>query len=283
MKILITGSKSMLAKAVIDVFKDNNELILTDIDELDITNQKLVFDFVEKNKPDILINCAAYTAVDNAEKDLSLAKKINSDGPKNLAIACNTNNVILVHISTDYIFEGNLSVEKCYLETDLPSPITSYGLTKLYGENEIINNCKKYYIFRTAWLYGDGKNFVRTMIKLGKEKDFVNVVSDQYGSPTYTEDLATIIYQAINKQIEFGIYHATNLGFTTWYSFTKEIFSLTNINCIVNPITSEEFITPAKRPKNSKLSKDKLLSKGFTIPLYNEAIIRYLKKEGEIK
>lgn len=283
MKILITGSNGMLAKAVINKFKNNNELILTDINELDITNQNLVLNFVQRIKPDIIINCAAYTAVDNAETDSLLAKKINSDGPRNLAIACNINNIILVHISTDYVFEGNLDIEKCYLETDTPSPINIYGLTKLNGENEIIKNCNRYYIFRTAWLYGDGKNFVRTMIKFGKEKEYINVVSDQYGSPTYTEDLADIIYQSINKKIDYGIYHTTNQGFTTWYDFAKEIFYLSNINCKVNAVSSEEFITRAKRPKNSKLSKNKLLSKGIIIPLYKDALKRYLKKEGEIK
>lgn len=279
MKILITGSNGMLAKAVINKFKNDNELILTDVNELNITDQNAVLSFVKEKNPDIIINCAAYTAVDNAESNFELADKINANGPKNLAIACNNTNATLVHISTDYVFNGNLNVTLSYKETDIPDPVTAYGKTKLHGEEEIINNCTKYYIFRTAWLYGEGKNFVRTMINLGKEREEVNVVSDQHGSPTYTEDLASIIYQSLSKKIDYGIYHATNEGFTTWYDFTKDIFSLTNITCKVNSVTSEEFITAAKRPKNSKLSKDKLISNGIIIPTYEDALKRYLKNE----
>jgi len=281
MKILITGSNGMLAKAVIKKFGTENELILTDVNELDITNKDSVLNFISLHKPDVIINCAAYTAVDNAESNIELAEKINAEGPKNLAIASKLNNCILVHISTDYVFRGDLDVNKYYIETDDTNPITAYGITKMHGESAISTNCEKYYIFRTAWLYGEGKNFVRTMIKLGKEKDFVNVVNDQFGSPTYTEDLADIIYQALNKKIEYGTYHATNQGFTTWYNFTKDIFSIASIECEVKPVSSEEFITPAKRPKNSKLSKDKLLSQGIKIPLYSDALKRFLKEEGE--
>ena len=279
MRILITGSNGMLAKAVINKFKDENELILTDVAELDITNKDAVLEFVKENRPDVIINCAAYTAVDNAESNLELAEKINALGPKNLAIASKEIGAVLVHISTDYVFRGDLNVDSIYKETDETGPVTAYGITKLHGEEEIKNNCSKYYIFRTAWLYGEGKNFVRTMLNLGKEREFVNVVSDQHGSPTYTEDLASIIYQALNKKIDYGIYHATNQGFTTWYDFTKEIYSLANLNCKVNPVTSEEFITAAKRPKNSMLSKDKLISKGIIIPTYEDALKRYLKNE----
>ena len=279
MKILITGSNGMLAKAVINKFKDNNELLLTDVEELDITNKDAVITYVEKNRPNIIINCAAYTAVDNAESNLELAEKINAIGPRNLAIACNKFDITLVHISTDYVFKGDLDINLDYKETDETGPVTAYGITKLHGENEVQSNCSKYYIFRTAWLYGEGKNFVKTMIKLGNEKETVNVVSDQHGSPTYTEDLASIIYQALNKKIEYGIYHATNQGFTTWYEFTKTIFSISNINCNVNPVSSEEFVTVAKRPKNSMLSKDKLIANGIIIPTYEDALKRYLQIE----
>ena len=279
MKILITGSKGMLAKAIINKFKKNNELLLTDVEELDITNKDDVITYIEKNRPNVIINCAAYTAVDNAESNLELAEKINAVGPRNLAIACNKFDIILVHISTDYVFKGDLDINLYYKETDETGPVTAYGITKLHGENEVQNNCSKYYIFRTAWLYGEGKNFVKTMIKLGNEKETVNVVSDQHGSPTYTEDLASIIYQALNKKIEYGIYHATNQGFTTWYEFTKKIFSISNINCNVNPVSSEEFVTAAKRPKNSMLSKDKLIANGIMIPTYEDALKRYLQIE----
>lgn len=282
MKILITGANGMLAKAIINEFQKDNELILTDKNELDITNKDAVFSFVSMHKPQLIINCAAYTSVDNAESDVDLAKKINVDGSKNLAQICNLNDCALVHISTDYVFDGTLPLNKCYTESDPTYPHTVYGFTKLGGEKAIIENCKKYYIFRTAWLYGDGKNFVRTMLHHGKEKKFVNVVCDQYGSPTFTNDLASIIHQVLNKKIKYGIYHATNLGFTTWYDFAKEIFSLAGINCQVKAITSKEYITPAQRPKNSKLSKDKLLLEGVKISLYSDALRRFLEKEGEL-
>lgn len=281
MKILITGANGMLAKAVREKFK-NEELVLTDVEELDITNLKQVEKFVDGCKPNVIINCAAYTAVDKAEEDLDLARKINADGPKNLAIAAKKANSILVHISTDYVFGGNLSLEEIYKEDDEKAPETVYGITKLEGENAIIANTEKYYIFRTAWLYGDGNNFVRTMLKLGKEKETLTVVSDQHGSPTYAVDLANIIAQALEKNIPYGIYHATNLGFTTWYDFTKEIFKVANISCNVVPVTSEEFVRPAKRPKNSMMAKEKLLDAGVEIPSWEDALERYLKEEKEI-
>lgn len=279
MKILITGANGMLAKAVRNQFK-GEELILTDVAELDITNLEAVRNFVNQNKPEYIINCAAYTAVDKAEEDYDLAEKINSDGPKNLAIAANENNITLVHISTDYVFGGDLQLDKVYKEDDTKAPVTVYGITKLHGEEAIQNNCNQYYIFRTAWLYGDGNNFVRTMLKLGQEKEELNVVSDQHGSPTYAVDLANIIYQAIENKIPYGIYHTTNQEYTTWYEFTKKIFQFANItNCKLNPVTSEEFIRPAKRPKNSMMSKDKILSQGVAIPNWEDGLKRYLKEE----
>ncbi len=278
MKILITGANGMLAKEIKNEFK-NNELICTDVDELDITNIENVQAYVKKVNPEIIINCAAYTAVDKAEDDKELARKVNAVGPKNLAKVSKENNIILVHISTDYVFGGNKPLNEFYKEDDEKSPNTVYGATKLEGENEIEKNCDKYYIFRTAWLFGDGKNFVRTMIKLGNEKEEINVVSDQHGSPTYTVDLAKVIYESIKKQIPYGIYNVTNEGYTTWYEFAKEIFKLANINCKVNSVKSEEFESKAHRPKNSKLSKEKILSEGISLPSYEDALKRYLKKE----
>lgn len=286
MKILITGAKGMLAQAVKEKFEKKNELILTDVQDLDITNEQAVKDFIARVKPDYIINCAAYTAVDKAEENEELAEKINADGPKNLALAAKENNAILVHVSTDYVFPGDLDVEKAYTEEDATGPVTAYGRTKLHGEQAIANNCDKYYIFRTAWLYGEGKNFVRTMLTLSETRDEISVVCDQHGSPTYTEDLTSIIYQAIEKKIPFGTYHSTNQEFTTWSEFTKKIFELSNISTKVNPITSEEYSkqypTSANRPKNSQLSKNKLLSNGIEIPNWEDALKRYLKKEGRM-
>lgn len=278
MKVLITGANGMLAKAVINELKDE-ELILTDVADLDITNIDAVRKFVEENKPQYIINCAAYTAVDKAEEQEEIARKVNAIGPKNLAIVANEEDVTLIHISTDYVFGGDKDVEEDYSEMEEKSPNSVYGITKLEGEQEIINSCFKYYIFRTAWLYGDGNNFVRTMLKLGKEKESINVVMDQHGSPTYAVDLARIIHEAIEKQIPYGIYHATNQGYTTWYEFTKQIFEKVGYTCKVNPVTSEEFASKAKRPKNSKLSKKKLLDAGIEVPNYEDALDRYLKIE----
>ena len=288
MKILITGANGMLAKSVKKRLEGSNEIICTDVEDLDITNEKNVSEYMNKVKPEYIINCAAYTAVDKAETAGKIVEKINAEGPKNLAKAAKENNTVLVHISTDYVFGGDLEISKVYNEDDEKAPVTAYGITKLHGEEEILKNTDKYYIFRTAWLYGDGNNFVRTMIKLGETKEEINVVADQYGSPTYAEDLAGYIAEAIEKHIPYGIYNATNEGFTTWYDFTRKIFEYTGIKCKVNPVTTEEYIemmkiTQAKRPKNSQLSKDKLKDQGIEVPEWEEALKRYLKAEGKMQ
>ena len=288
MKILITGANGMLAKSVKKRLEKGNELICTDVSELDITDEEAVSKFIKEVKPEYIINCAAYTAVDKAETAGDIVEKINAIGPKNLAISAKENNATLVHISTDYVFGGDLDISKEYKEDDAKAPVTAYGITKLHGEQYIQENTDKYYIFRTAWLYGDGNNFVRTMLNLGEAKDELNVVSDQHGSPTYAEDLANIIAQAIERKIPYGIYHATNEGFTTWYDFTKAIFECAGIICRVNPVSTEKYIemmkiTQAKRPKNSKLSKEKLKEQGIGVPEWEEALKRYLIAEGRIK
>ncbi len=282
MKILITGANGMLAKEVKEKFAIENEIITTDVAELDITNEEAVLDYVTNLKPDYIINCAAFTAVDKAEECYELADKINGDGPTNLAKAAKSVGTKLVHISTDYVFSGDLDVSKVYKEDDKKEPVTVYGITKLHGEQGIEKNMDEYYIFRTAWLYGvGGNNFVKTMTKLGSTRDELNVVSDQHGSPTYAKDLTEIIYQAIKKQIPYGVYHATNEGYTTWYEFTKEILKEQGIECNVKPVTTEEYIemmkiTQAKRPYNSQLSKNKLKEQGINIPEWKDGLRRYL-------
>lgn len=278
MKILITGANGMLAKAVKEEFK-KEELICTDVEQLDITNLEAVKEFVKTNKPQYIINCAAYTAVDKAEEQAELARKINAIGPKNLAIAANENDCTLIHISTDYVFGGDKPIDEIYIEDDEKAPNSVYGITKLEGEQNIISSCFKHYIFRTAWLYGDGKNFVRTMLKLGKENESVNVVCDQHGSPTYAVDLAHIIHEAIKKEIPYGVYHTTNQGFISWDEFTKLIFKKAGINCKVNSVTSSEFPSAAKRPLNSQLSKEKILNYKIDIPSFEDALDRYLMVE----
>ena len=288
MKILIAGANGMLAKEVKEKFAQGNELVLTDVTELDITNKEMVMNVVKREKPDCIINCAAFTAVDKAEVAGEIVEKINADGPENLAIAAKENDAILVHVSTDYVFGGDLDIEKDYKEDDSKNPVTAYGITKLHGEEQIQANTDKYYIFRTAWLYGiGGNNFVKTMLKLGETKDELNVVADQHGSPTYAKDLAEIIYQAVTNKIPYGVYNSTNEGYTTWYDFTKTIFEYTGIECKVNPVTTEKYIemmgvTQAKRPKNSQMSKEKLKSAGINVPNWEDGLKRYLKEEGRI-
>lgn len=288
MKILITGANGMLAKEIKEKFAQGNELILTDVAELDITNREAVMKYVEEKKPELIINCAAFTAVDKAEEAGGIVEKINADGPGNLAKAAKANDAVLVHVSTDYVFGGDLDVEKDYKEDDPKKPVTAYGITKLHGEEQIQENTDKYYIFRTAWLYGiGGNNFVKTMLKLGEDRDELSVVADQHGSPTYAKDLSEIIYQAVTKKIPYGIYNSTNEGYTTWYDFTKAIFEYTGTICKVNPVTTEEYIemmkvTQAKRPKNSQMSKEKLEKAGIEVPQWEDGLKRYLKEEGRI-
>lgn len=288
MKILITGANGMLAKEIRERFEEGNELILTDIAELDITNEDMVMNFVKTEKPECIINCAAFTAVDKAETAGEIVEKINADGPGNLAKAAKEVKSVLVHVSTDYVFGGDLDLDKDYKEDDPKNPVTAYGITKLHGEEQIQANTDKYYIFRTAWLYGiGGNNFVKTMLKLGEDRDELNVVSDQHGSPTYAKDLSEFIYQAVIKKIPFGVYNATNNGYTTWYDFTKAIFEYTGTICRVNPVTTEEYIdmmkiTQAKRPKNSQMSKEKLENAGIDVPTWEDGLKRYLKEEEKM-
>ena len=289
MKILVTGANGMLAKEVREKFEKGNEVIATDVKELDITNEKAVMDYVMNLKPDYIINCEAFTAVDKAEECYELADRINGDGPTNLAKAAKAAGAKLVHISTDYVFGGDLDLSKDYKEDDPKAPVTVYGKTKLHGEEGITSNMDEYYIFRTAWLYGvGGNNFVKTMTKLGSTRDEINVVADQHGSPTYAKDLTEIIYQAIEKKIPYGIYNATNEGYTTWYDFTKEILAEQGIECKVNPVTTEEYIemmkvTQAKRPFNSQMSKEKLEKCGIKVPEWKDGLKRYLEEAKNLE
>ena len=289
MKILITGANGMLAKEIREKFEEGNELILTDVSELDITNKEGVINFVKEKQPELIINCAAFTAVDKAEECQELAEKINGDGPTNLAIAAKEAGAKLVHISTDYVFGGNLDLDKDYKEDDEKNPVTAYGITKLHGEQGIEKNMDEYYIFRTAWLYGiGGNNFVKTMTKLGSTRDEINVVADQHGSPTYAKDLSEIVYQAVNKKIPYGIYNATNEGYTTWYDFTKEILAEQGIECKVNPVTTDEYIemmkiTQAKRPFNTQMSKNKLKEARIIVPEWKDGLKRYLAEAKNVE
>lgn len=280
MKILIIGANGLLGKAVRNEF-EKEELLIPNSKELDITEKVLLTEYIEKEKPDIIINCAAYTNVDKAEEEKEIAYKVNSIGPLNLAQICQDNDILLVHISTDYVMDGKRNINEEYEEDDKKHlfPNTVYGRTKLEGDNNIVRNCSKYYIFRTSWLFGDGKNFIRTILELSKTKKELDIVNDQYGNPTYSVDLAKIIKQTLNKKIPFGIYNATNLGSMTWFELAKDVFELSDISCEVNAISTEKLSRKAIRPKNSKLSVNKLLNEGIEIPAYKKALRRYLDIE----
>lgn len=280
MKILIIGANGLLGKAVTNELKEYQILTPTSV-ELNITKREETEKYILDNLPDIIINCAAYTNVDKAEEEKEHAYNINCVGTLNLARICNNYNITLIHISTDYVFDGKKDINYSYKEDDKSNlkPMTVYGITKLQGENNIINLCKKYYILRTSWLFGDGKNFIRTIIRLSKENSEINVVNDQFGNPTYTVDLAHIINQLIMKEIPFGIYNATNLGSTNWYELAKKVLTYMKSDCNVNPISTQDLNRRAIRPKNSRLDITKLLKQGIEVPTYDNALERYLKIE----
>ena len=264
MKILITGSNGQLGNELKDIINKgyseigkvsevikNSQIFDFDVDKLDITDLKSVQNILNTIKPDVVINCAAATNVDGCESDEDFAFKVNSLGPRNLAMVCEEIGAKLVQVSTDYVFSG--VGEKPLTEYDLTAPYSVYGKTKLLGENYVREFCSKYFIVRTAWLYGYvGHNFVYTMRRLGKEKDSINVVNDQIGNPTHANDLAHHILKLIETE-EYGIYHCTGKGECSWYDFAKMIIELLGEECKVNPCTSEEYKTPAKRPEYSSL------------------------------
>lgn len=279
MKILITGANGMLGSDLKEVLK-SHELILTGSKDLDITDQNKVFQFISENSPDIVINAAAYTAVDNCETHYNDAYAVNALGPKYLAISCKNMNIPLIHISTDYVFEG--SKKSPLVEEDKIGPKTVYGKTKLEGEKFIQENCKKYFIIRTAWLFGiNGKNFVQTMLNLSKNQKEIRVVNDQVGSPTFSYDLAISIKELLNSD-KYGIYHLTNKGECSWYEFAKKIFELSKIDIKVIPVSSEEYPRPAPRPHYSVLSNQKWINSGFT-PMrnYEDALNEYLNLKAK--
>ena len=252
--ILITGANGQLGRELTPMLSG---AILTDKDELDITSENAVQDFVNKYNVDTIINCAAYTAVDKAEDDEELAAKINIDGPRNLA----KSGAKMIHISTDYVFDG--SGHRPYRPgLDVPNPISVYGKTKLAGEKAVLNNATMpAVIIRTAWLYSPyGNNFVKTMRRLGSEKEKITVVDDQIGTPTYAYDLATAIVQILPqmKTENRGVYHFTNEGVCSWYDFAHEIMKLSGLKCEVRPIPSSAYPTRAKRPSYSVLDKRKI-------------------------
>lgn len=276
MRILITGSNGMLGHDLIDVLEKNHELILTTSKTLDITDKRQVLDFISDSKPDIVINSAAYTDVDGCEENQDLAYSVNGEGVENLALACREVDCPLVHISTDYVFDGSATEPIC--EDGDIGPISVYGKSKLKGEEAILEILDKYFIIRTAWLYGiNGRNFPKTMLELAENHSEITVVYDEVGTPTYTPDLAYGISQLIETDY-YGIYHLTNSGSCSWCEFARYIFEIADRDVNVIPVTASEFARPAPRPSYSVLNNKNWIEKGFK-PLrsYKEAIKEYIE------
>lgn len=276
MKILITGSNGMLGHDLISVLKKEHDLVLTTSKTLDITDKDKTIDFICDTKPDIVINSAAYTDVDGCEENSDLAFSVNGDGVRNLALACREIDCPLVHISTDYIFNGKN--DRPWVEDDEIGPISVYGKSKLEGEQAILEILDRYFIVRTAWLYGiNGKNFPKTMLELAKNHSEITVVYDEVGSPTYSLDLAEGISELIETDY-YGIYHLTNSGSCSWCEFARFIFEIADEDVNVIPVTASEFARPAPRPSYSVLENKKWIEKGFK-PLrsYKEAIKDYIE------
>lgn len=287
--IWVIGYKGMLGSEICRQLTENNiQFVRSDVD-VDITDIEALEQFAKCRAVTWIINCAAYTAVDKAESDIELAHKLNVEGPANIAKVAKKYGAKLIHISTDYVFDGTGTTPRT---EDMPvAPIGVYGVTKAKGEEAVRNNTDKYYILRTAWLYGwAGKNFVYTMIRAMNTHDAVKVVNDQKGTPTFAGDLAKVILQIIDdKTVSYGTYHVTDLGEITWWDFTNEIkkqgieagwINEKGKNCVVNSCTTDEYPTPAKRPAYSVLSKDKIQNTlGIILPDWKESLKVFLDSE----
>lgn len=281
-KILLIGADGMLGGELKQRLEKKYEVIGTTIETLDICDKEAVMAKVKEVEPYFIINCAAYTNVDACEVHYDLANKVNGEAVLNIAEAAKQVDSRLIHISTDYVFDGKLEVSQAYTENMSANPVSAYGKTKYLGEQNA-QKAEKYYILRTAWLYGlGGKNFVKTMLRISNNES-VSVVDDQHGSPTCTTTLCEIIEAIMEKEPAYGIYHSTNEGFTTWCGFTRKIYELAGIKTPVIALTSKQYKEAhpesSDRPTNSKLSKEKLHQVGIYPKKWEEALQEYLKEE----
>ena len=276
MRVLITGGSGQLGYDIAKLLEENNTMMYVPThEEMDITDRDSVMKAFDSFKPDIVFHCAAYTAVDKAEEDKERCYDINVNGTKNIVDASDIYGSKVVYISTDYVFHGDKN--GIYETSDITDPINYYGYTKYLGEQEVMKNSNNL-VVRISWVFGiNGKNFVKTMLRLASSRDEISVVSDQVGSPTYTYDLARLLVDMVNKN-KSGIYQATNEGYCSWYEFAKYIFEVSGIDIRVNPILTKDYVTLAKRPLNSRLSKDKLDEDGLTrLPDWKDATKRYIR------
>jgi len=278
MKVLITGSKGQLGlelKKQFDFHLENCNIIETDIHNLDISNPKEVFSMLKKEKPDFVVNCAAYTNVDACENNETSAFRVNAIGPQNLSVGSFEIGTKIIQISTDYVFDGKGNLPK--REYDSINPKSVYGKSKALGEKLVRETNPRHFIIRTAWLYGEGNNFVRTMLKLSAEKDEISIVDDQFGSPTSTKELAASIIKLMQTE-NYGTYHGTCEGNCSWYDFAEKIFELKGIKVKLKRITTEQLNRPAERPKNSVLDNYMLKLLGInTFKNWEDALINYLE------
>lgn len=278
MKVFVTGVKGQLGFDVVnELEKRGHEAIGADIEEMDITDAESVNKVIKEAAPDAVIHCAAFTAVDAAEDQVDLCRRVNAWGTENIAKVCRDLDIKMMYLSTDYVFNGQGT--RPWEPDDEREPLNVYGLTKYEGELAIEQNLTRYFIIRIAWVFGvNGKNFIKTMLNLGKTHDTLTVVSDQVGSPTYTYDLARLMVDMIETE-KYGRYHATNEGLCSWYEFACEIFKQAGMKVNVVPVTSEQFAARATRPMNSRMNKEKLVENGFTpLPTWQDALSRYLKE-----
>ncbi len=283
MKVLVTGVNGQLGHDVMgELKKRGHEAVGVDIEEMDITDAECVKRVMTQTALDAVIHCSAYTAVDRAEEEVELCRRVNAEGTRNVAEVCAGLDCKLLYLSTDYIFSGE--GERPWEPGDEPDPLNVYGLTKFEGEQEIKSRLNKYFIVRISWVFGvNGNNFIKTMLRLGRENGAVRVVDDQIGSPTYTYDLAVLLVDMIQTE-KYGEYHASNEGICSWYEFAKEIFAAAGMNEVeVTPVSSEEFPAKAKRPKNSRMSKEELVKNGFNkLPSWQDAVKRYVPLAKQI-
>ena len=278
MRVFVTGVKGQLGYDVMnELEKQGLEGIGVDIDEMDITDADQVNKVIKEAAPDAVIHCAAYTAVDAAEDNEEICRKVNAQGTENIAKVCEELDIKMMYISTDYVFNGQ--GERPWEPDDEREPLNVYGQTKYEGELAIEEHVKKFFTVRIAWVFGvNGKNFIKTMLNLGKTHDHLTVVNDQTGSPTYTYDLARLLVDMIQTD-KYGRYHATNEGLCTWYEFAREIFKQAGMDVSVAPVSSDEYPAKAKRPSNSRMDKSKLTANGFQpLPTWQDALSRYLKE-----
>lgn len=273
---MVTGCNGQLGREIQKEYEnDEVELLCTDVGDLDISDHAQIMEYVRQQKPDVIINCAAYTAVDACENAWDLAYRINAIGPRNLAIAAREVGAKLVHISTDYVFEGNASVP--YTEFDEVHPVSAYGKTKLEGERFVQQFADRYFILRTAWLYGDGNNFAKTMLRLSENHEKVRVVCDQFGSPTSAAELAKVIH-VLEPTANYGLFHATCEGSCSWADFAEEVFRLAGRSTKVERVTTEEYASPTKRPAYSVLDNYMLrLTTDYRMADWKDALLEYLR------